>query len=352
MKKIIPGLLLVGSLLLSIYVIYVWFISSEYDTISLETKLLTAAVVLSILGLITVYYFQSKGYLNHRFINFSVFLFSIAFLLGASFLLYVSYDYYNKSLKIEASSGAIEIADVQNATLANGEARIYSDLKQSGGKLLGYETFLKETAQNYDPSAYSYANVLKAEYIEQLSKKAATQNYWDDILNSVYVFDTLNNSYKRGGYEIMYVFGKEEYPNEDLGNTTDKDVIRKTSILEYWQAQLINTDRSPEGMTSFWQNNKAFLYTFFSKSQYDTICKQVIDDLIAIKDEINQQPNYQEFYEKHDISDPIFLTFPDEKFVKSYAYTWPFSFWDRRFEEGNDAVIYEILKEIQFHYQS
>lgn len=352
MKDKIPGLLLIGSLLLTFFAIYLWLITEEYDSISVEVKMLVSASFLSLLGLITVHYFQNKGYLNYGVINLFVLLFSIAFLTGASFLLFASYNTYTKRLKTLKTSGSLENVILSNSGFNTEDAQIYIDLKESRNRLLGYETFLKETAQNYAPSDYSYANVIKNELINQLSNKAGTQTYWDEILNSVYVFDTINNTYKRGGYEIMYVFGNDVYPNEDLKNTTDMDFIRQKSVLEYWQAQLLDADRTPENIASFWRDNKAFFYTFFSKSQYDRLCKLVVDDLITIKGKINEQPNYQEFYENYNISDPIFLTFPDKAFVKSYKYSWPFSFWDRRYEEGNDSVIYKILVEIQKHYQN
>lgn len=322
------------------------------NTTLIEVQILIAASIASVLGLIAVYFFQKKGYLNNKFVNYSLLLFSIAFLLGASFLGYASYNSYSKRVKTLKSFSTIEEVIFNGETLGTADSNTFINLKDNQSILLGYEAFLIETAQNYDPSEYSYANVLKTEYIEQLSNKAGTQTYWDQILNSVYVFDTINNSYKRGGYEIMYVFSAQEYPNEDLAGTTDMNFILKTSIREYWQAQLLDADRSPESIVSFWRDNKAFMYTFFSKSQYDRLCKKVVDDLIAIKQKVNQQPNYQEFYDTYDISDPKFLTFPTSAFVKSYAYSWPFSFWDRRHEEQNDEAIYKILKEIQLHYQN
>lgn len=82
------------------------------------------------------------------------------------------------------------------------------------------------------------------------------------------------------------------------------------------------------------------------------MCKQVVDDLITIKTKVNEQPDYKEFCTKYSISNPEFKTFPSSAFVKSYKYSWPFSFWDRRFEEKNDEVIFEILKEIQNHYRN
>lgn len=352
MKKVIYNLLLIVSSLLSIYVIYIWLNDSEYNTITVEQKLLISASFLSVIGLIIVYGFQKNGVLNYKFVHFLLLFFSIAFLCGSSFLLSANYDTYVKRLKTQKTDGALEIMTNNTSTFQEGETQIYLDLKAHRNRLLGYETFLKETAQSYNANDYEYANVLKGELINQLANKAGTQTYWDDILNNVYVFDSINDTYKRGGYEIMYEFGKYEYPNEDLGNSTDMDLIRHTSIYEYWQAQLINTNRTPENIALLWKDNKPFIYTFFSKSQYDRLCKQVVDDLINIKEKINEQPNYQEFYENYDISDPEFLAFPDKTFVKSYEYSWPFSFWDRRFEEENDAVIYEILKEIQNHYRN
>ena len=62
----------------------------------------------------------------------------------------------------------------------------------------------------------------------------------------------------------------------------------------------------------------------------------------------------------HKEHDSTFLDFPSREFTgeftnefgDDYKFSWPVGFWDRRFEENNDAVVYEILKEIQEHYRS
>lgn len=352
MKKVIYNVLLLGSLLLSIYVIYIWLNHPEYNATPVELKLLISASFLSCLGLFIVFNFQKKSFLNYKFISFSLLLFSVVFLFGASFLLYTSYYTYVKRLETLETSGTFETTILETTTYHEDEAHTYIELKESRDLLLGYVTFLTQTARNYNPNDYVYANAIKRELIAQLSNKKGTQYYWDEILNNVYTFDSIKQSHKRGGYNIMYAFVNKMYPDEDLGDSKDMEFIHHTSVSEYWQTEILAQDRTPESITSFWGNNRAFLYTFFSKSQYDKLCKQVIDDLITIKRKVNEHPDYQEFYDAHNISDAVFLTFPDSAFVKLYEYSWPFSFWDRRYEEGNDEVVFEILKEIQTHYQN
>ena len=299
-----------------------------------------------------VYYFQRKGFLNYKLIHFVLLVFSTVFLFGASFLLFHSFDTYIRRLVEIKTVDTDENKIIKNISFGKDEAKIYLDLKENRNTLLGYESFLRETAINYDPSEYSYANVIKAEIMNQFSNKKTTQFYWDEILNSVYTFDSIKHYRSRINYDIMWAFNFEEnYRGIDLGEITDLELIQRTSIHEYWNKEIFNTNRDPKYIASFWTENKAYIYTFFSKSKYDDYCKQVVSDLIDIKTKVNQQPNYKEFYENYDVSDAIFLSFPDTTFVDSYNQSWPFSFWDRRYEENNDEVIYSILKEIQNHYK-
>jgi hypothetical protein len=321
--------------------------------LSTEIEILIISSVVSIIGLFLVYFIQKKGYLNYAFVHFVLLAFSILFLLGSSFLLYTSYKTYSKRL---AELETVEIDDnllFNTLTFDEEEASVYIDLKENSHILLGYETYLKQSAQEYDPSKYSYANVLKEELINKLSEKEGTQQYWDDILNEVYAYDSSSNFQKGKNYNIMWAISNEDnYPNTDLGKTTDVALIKKTSINDYFKRKLQEINRDANHIKTYWRENKAFLFTFFSKSKYDDYCKTIVDDLIAVKERVNEQPNYKIFYERYNISDPEFLDFPDKKFVKSFKYSWPFSFWDRRYEENNDDIVFSILKEIQNHYQN
>lgn len=233
------------------------------EQLAFEQKLLITTSVLSVLGLIILHNFQKKGFLNHKIINIFVLVFSIAFIFAASFLLYTSYNTYVKSSISLEALGTVEIIDFSNSTNNEEDVQTYINLKVNSERLTGYVTFLNETAENYDPNNYSYANTLKFQLIKQMGEKIGTQSYWDEILNNVYHINPKTNNCKRAGYEIMYAFGVDEFPDENLGKTTDIEFIEQTAIYEYWQSELIEADRSAESIKTFWRSNRAFMYTFF-----------------------------------------------------------------------------------------
>lgn len=151
----------------------------------------------------------------------------------------------------------------------------------------------------------------------------------------------------------MRIPSEDDYVNENIEGENDVDIIEYVSNTEYWQREVLEINRSSENIETLWNDNKVFFYTFTSKSKYEKLCKKkVISDLIEVNSEITKEPNYKEFYKKYNVSDSIFHTFPSKQYVKKYKYSWPFSFWDRRFTEKNDEVILKILKEIKNHYEN
>ncbi|WP_422090038.1 hypothetical protein [Tenacibaculum ovolyticum] len=352
-KKLFVTYTTIVGFVTTIHTAHLWFEYQQYNSLNTEIQLLIACSFLSTVTLFTVYYFQKKGFLNYKSIHVLLFIFSFLFLLGSSFLLYVSYKSYTKKSSEITTTALNKVTIARNFSLTKEEAKIYIDLKNHRNTLTGYINYLRETSDNYDSREYTYANVIKTEIIESLSNKEGTQSYWSEILNNIYSYDTINKDIRRKNYSLTYYLGNDEdYIPEDLEDLTNLEIIREKSIYEYWNKEIINFNRDPEYIERFWKQNKLYIYTFLTKSKYNNYCKKLVDDLITIKNKINEQSNYKEFYEKYNISDPIFYNFPNANFVNSFEHFWAFGFWDRRYEEKNDNIVYNILKEIQLNYQN
>ena len=278
-----------------------------------------------------------------------ILILSIGLFLSTSFVLFNEYTAYNKRVERyvndspKINSNSVDLTDDDIISLEN--------FREQRNILLGYEAFLNESAINYDPSSFSYANLLKEKFITQLENSKYSQTYWNTL------FDSFFNDFSSGkktpldSYSAIFRI-PIEYVNENLEDEDDIQVIENISNKEYWQNEIYDLYRSSENIETIWNDNKVFFYTIITKSKYDRLFKKVISDLIEVNSKISQEPNYKEFYKKYNVSDSIFHTFPSAQYVKKYKYSWPFSFWDRRFAEKNDEVILKILKEIKNNYEN
>lgn len=278
-----------------------------------------------------------------------ILILSIGLFLSTSFVLFNEYTAYNKRVERYVNdspkiiSNSVDLTDDDIISLEN--------FREQRNILLGYEAFLNESAINYDPSSFSYANLLKEKFITQLENSKYSQTYWNTL------FDSFFNDFSSGkktpldSYSAIFRI-PIEYVNENLEDEDDIQVIENSSNKEYWQNEIYDLYRSSENIETIWNDNKVFFYTIITKSKYERLFKKVISDLIEVNSKISQEPNYKEFYKKYNVSDSIFHTFPSAQYVKKHKYSWPFSFWDRRFAEKNDEVILKILKEIKNHYEN
>ncbi len=280
-----------------------------------------------------------------------IFICSIGLFLGASFVLYHEYISYIKRVKRYVKTVPVNIEDVDADNFTNAEVNVLESFREQRNILLGHETFLQESVINYSPNNFSYTNILKENFSIQLENIKFTQPYWDAIITSFYTDISSGNDISLNGYDaIMRI--PTTYENTDVDGIEDTQIIEKICTEEYWKRNVIDLDRTSQNIESIWKQNKSFFYTFMSKSKYDKLCKNVITDLVEIHEKIAQEPNHKEFYKTYNVKDSIFHTFPTTKYVNSFKYSWPFSFWDRRFQENNDKIVYEILNEIKTHYEN
>lgn len=280
-----------------------------------------------------------------------IFICSIGFFLASSFVLYHEYISYNKRVKRYVKTVPVNIENTGVANFTNSEVNVLESFREQRNILLGHETFLKESAINYNPSNYSYTTILKENFGIQLDNIKFTQPYWDAIITSFYTDISSGNDISLNAYDaIMRI--PTTYENTNVDGIENNQIIEKIATEEYWKSKVLEIDRSSQNIESIWKQNKSFFYTFMSKSKYDKLCKSVITDLVEIHKNITQEPNHKEFYKTYNVKDSIFHTFPTTKYVNSFKYSWPFSFWDRRFKENNDEIVYEILNEIKNHYEN
>lgn len=278
------------------------------------------------------------------------------FVAGASFYAYMEYTAYQKRVERyglhEQSVMEVVEEDLQPENKYAG-FKYFQDYRNS---LSGYEVFLLEMGLN-DRDRFSYQNTIRDEIMRHMENEEYGETYWNTIFNVAFEYNGNTKTYQRPNYNALYVVPTAyEYPDleedyGDLGDAGNYSFFERTCQLLYISQKVKTADRSGENITDLWKSNKSYVYTFFSKSKYDELCKQVVDDLIEIHDTITTSLNYEEFYGMYDISDEVFLDFPSVEYTSSFEYSWPFSFWDRRFAENNASEVYAILKEIQDHYK-
>lgn len=280
-----------------------------------------------------------------------VLILSIGLFLGASFLLFTEYVAYQKRVERYVTNSPINTPVINTVNFTNEDINSLERFREQRNILLGYAAFLNESAKNYDPSSFSYGNLLKEKFIKQLENSKNSQNYFNTLFESFFNDFSSGKNVPLDAYSAIFRI-PVEYVNENLDGEDDIQVIENLSNKQYWQNEILVLDRSTENIETIWNNNKVFFYSFTSKSKYDKLFKKVISDLIEVNSKITQEPNYKEFYKKYNVSDDAFHTFPSIQHVKKYKYSWPFSFWDRRFSENNDEIVLKILKEIKNHYEN
>ncbi|WP_437395789.1 hypothetical protein [Flagellimonas lutimaris] len=278
------------------------------------------------------------------------------FLAAASFYAFSEYSAYQNRKERYAiqEMSVLETPDDNGPTEKELNAFIY--FQEYRNVLHGYEAFLLNMGANA-LDVVSYKNTIRDEIMARLESQEYGETYWNTVLNITFEYDWNTKDFHRSNYGALYVvpavYEYDDFDGNygDLNDTENYAFFERMSQLLYIGQKIKSFDRSAENIGKLWNHNKSYIYTFFSKKKYDQLCKQVVDDLIEVHDTITATPNYMEFYRMYDVSDEVFLDFPSLEYTRSFEYSWPFSFWDRRFTENNAAEVYGILKEVQNHYK-
>ena len=294
---------------------------------------------------------------KRKFVTVSLLVMAGLFLAAASFYAFSEYSAYTKR-KERYSSQANEVFEQldEERLLSEKEFGAFKQLQEYRNALYGYEAFLLDLGMN-DTDYVSYQNTIRDKIMAGLESQEYGETYWNTILNIAFDYDKINKEFRRPNYGSLYVVpAVYEYQDleanyGDLNNAENYAFFERMSQLQYMGLKIKSFDRSVENIGNLWHHNKSYIYTFFSKKKYDQLCKGVVNDLIEVHDTLIATPNYAKFYEEYDVSDDGFLDFPSLEYTRSFEYSWPFSFWDRRFSENNAAEVYTVLKEIQDHYK-
>lgn len=282
---------------------------------------------------------------------------SILFFIGASYFLILEFSSYQKR---NNQNGAREIdyeTQLPEWMKRESEMKSLSSLRSYRDVWKGYEVYFLDMGRNGDMQV-SYQQTLKDEIFSQMEKGEYGEQFWTKVFNLIFDYQENLKIYLNQEYETVFripvgdIHQDEEHDFGDLNIPENYTYFERVSQLEYLGQKLKFLDRSPEQILILWKQNKAYFYTFFPKNKYDRLCKKLVDDLISVHDAIVSTPFHQEFYSMYDVSDGDFLDFPSRSFTEKFTYSWPFSFWDRRFAENNAQEVFSILKEIQNHYRN
>ncbi len=150
-----------------------------------------------------------------------------------------------------------------------------------------------------------------------------------------------------------------------LSQKTAEKITDDTPIEQLFVHYAIN--RIKEDPIKYFSNHKEHIYTFLSKEVYQkhisstvntllntyTIleknnCKKMFDEMSKIKNlDVRKHIFDPELYEKEKKNID-----PDDMPRVPEASQWQYSFWYRRYLNGNMKATYTILKEIQTHYEN
>ena len=310
-------------------------------------------LILVVLGI------QKKGFLKHKAVTILLLTVTSLFFCASLFFCYSEFTAYEARKKQYAQDDKNALDVMDNIVSNQGELDAYKYFKSYRSSLNGYEFFLIDMIRNSHQEQVSYIYNLHDKIVEQFESEEYNQEYWDKVFSIVFQQEDSTKTYLKSNYEVTSIIPPDDVYTElngdygDLNHAENFSYFERLCNLIYIEGEIKNSEnRSAARIETLWQYNKAFIYTFFSKSKYDQLCKQLVNDLITVHDRIVAQPDYKAFYEAYDVSDGVFLDFPSKKFTSSFQFSWPFSFWDRRFSEHNSEQVYNILKELQNHYNN
>ncbi|MEB2777369.1 hypothetical protein SYJ56_18790 [Algoriphagus sp. D3-2-R+10] len=294
---------------------------------------------------------------KQNIINYVLLPCSILFFSAATWFLSLEYSGYQKRNKLDGAWEIDYMSQLPEKERFDKELRSLSSLRNYRNAWKGYEAFFMDFGK-YEGMPFSYEQTMKDEIFSQMENEEYGESYWTRAFNLIFNYKDSIQDYRNLNYEAVFGIPSKN-PNQemedDFGDLTipeNYQYFEKVSQLEYLGQKLRFLDRSPKHIAMLWKQNKTYFYTYFSKNRYDHLCKRVVDELISVHNEIVAAPFHREFYSMYDVSDEGFLDFPSRSFTENFMYSWPFSFWDRRFAENNDQEVYRILKEIQNHYQN
>jgi hypothetical protein len=183
-------------------------------------------------------------------------------------------------------------------------------------------------------------------------------SYWEYIINQL-------PDYAEYGYKY---------------DSYSKKMNEKSQLFAFLAYRI---NRSPQSIQSFFDNSKNIIYTTINKEIYiqkdlnlyvetlihtyehitaiDGYEKKLDDIFYAVKEQDADESIFCRTPEQYELYEPILNPQIVEQFFGSHSYhetygehadaLWFHSFWMRRHREKNAKVVYQILQEIDKHYQ-
>ena len=148
--------------------------------------------------------------------------------------------------------------------------------------------------------------------------------------------------------ENQFLYPEKEFYTSDDATTTVQEITH-LGTQHYFQKFTSDVGRDVETLQLLWENNKSYFFKYFSKKRYDNLLKPLVNDLINTYNVVTETNAYKKHFKLYDVSDSEFYALPNTAQFQEH-HSWSYSFWDRRFSEGNMGYLYEVLLEIEKHY--
>jgi len=199
-------------------------------------------------------------------------------------------------------------------------------------------------------------NPIIENYVETLNNKPESlpENLWNNALKSLNNYHIKRDTMTYDIY-INILFHKKTiiYPNNILDEsstfTLSRNIINLGEI-HYYRQYISSINRDVTNLKSLWGNYKNNFYSFLSKTRYTKLVKPLIHNLLNTYDIVTQTNAYKKHFKDYNVSDDVFFALPNtQQFSENNS--WSYSFWDRRFTEGNMELVHSILLEIKRHYE-
>lgn len=225
-----------------------------------------------------------------------------------------------------------------NAKIAKENSNYLNNLQKVKKKI-------KEDSENleailYDNTEYQYKSITENlstdDYIQinecmQLinNEFESTKNCEDNIV-TILVNKMGERAFMKSILGYMYNYDKDLYQTKSIRGLFSNYLESKLAL------SFINRYRGAKKLQKVFDDNKEYFYNLIPKSLYH---KSFESDLKQFSE------NYEYIQNQDDVN--IFF----EKLYEEDYPNWKYTFWYRRKLENLDKTIYDIIKEIQQHYQ-
>ncbi|KAB5492130.1 MULTISPECIES: hypothetical protein [Flagellimonas] len=190
---------------------------------------------------------------------------------------------------------------------------------------------------------YQSIDLTKPEYavINPCMQDFHASGKWDALcLNEV--LDVVVDDFGEEGFMNALIGSSIDYDNLALDPTFLRNLFsERPSLANALSLGFLNRYRNPGNLQQTFDRYKADLFKSITKSLYQKVFEQQVDELLSAHEEISGQNNKEAFFED------LYFKADTRNIHRQY---WKYTFWKRREIEKNDKVLYAILTEVKNHY--